>query len=354
MLYSQSRSSLNSGPYDIINLVLPCVLESDTNSMTTRSSQNWINQPGSMDTVGVTVDSYGDYSCLYSDNYYGIPLIRNSHIPLDDLPETLVPYNLARSMDSTDPELKKAGIHFFIDDYRFEVVWNRPAYSLKYFDKFETVFSPGWSLYLDYPLSVNLWNTYRNRWCGAYWQKNGIERVIPTIFWADERSYDFAFLGVEKGSIVATSTQGIRDPEHWVTGNWERFEHGYREMIRQIEPSLVISYAPLPEWAYDLSPVRIYPTRWDILKPTKRMREALAKDIYVMPQATKEMLAAKLAAEDQARLLNPPRPRGRQPGTTNNNNNKPKLTMLSGGKPLIELASKPKPVVVQMSLFGDS
>jgi len=191
-------------------------------------------------------------------------------------------YNIAKSLELDAPDLLTAGVHFFIDDYRFEVVWNRPHKTLPPFQRFNITFTPDWSLYIDYPLAVQIWNTYRNRWCGAWWQKNGVQGVVPSVGWSDERSYDFAFCGIEKGSPVAISTLGIREKEFWISGNWDRFRQGYEEMIRRIEPGMVFCYGPLPEWALDMCPVRAYPTTWDLKKPTKRML-TIGKDLYIMP-----------------------------------------------------------------------
>ena len=69
--------------------------------------------------------------------------------------------------DKVDPE---AICHFFLHDYQFERVWNQPK---KYINKllhYKAVLTPDFSLFTDYPVAVQIWNTYRNRWLGAYWQ----------------------------------------------------------------------------------------------------------------------------------------------------------------------------------------
>lgn len=47
-------------------------------------------------------------------------------------------------------------------------------------------------------MSLENFNYRSNRWCGAYLQSKGI-RVIPTINWGTEKSFDFCFAGVPKG-----------------------------------------------------------------------------------------------------------------------------------------------------------
>ena len=60
-------------------------------------------------------------------------------------------------------------------------------------------------MYLEMPYALQIYNTFRNRWCGAYLSDKGI-KVIPTVSWSDEKSIEFCFKGIEKGSIVAVST----------------------------------------------------------------------------------------------------------------------------------------------------
>lgn len=107
--------------------------------------------------------------------------------------------------------------------------------------------------------NMQRYNTFRNRWVGAYLADKGI-RVIPTINWGLENTFDFCFNGIEKGSTVAVSTymasaHGNRADQK------EFFMAGYNEMLKRIEPETIICYHyPFPEMKgnilfvdYDLS-----------------------------------------------------------------------------------------------------
>ena len=59
------------------------------------------------------------------------------------------------------------------------------------------------------PKAIQLFNVFRNRWVGAYWQSKGIT-VIPTVSWSDTASYEFCFDGIENGSIVAVGMIGCK------------------------------------------------------------------------------------------------------------------------------------------------
>lgn len=146
--------------------------------------------------------------------------------------------------------------HFFLDDFRFEAVWNNPEESLKHL-KTKIVLSPDFSIYRDWPLALQIWNTYRNRECGAYWQEKGL-RVIPTVSWAGPDSYDFCFAGIEPGGIVAIGTVGLQNDD--ATGSY--FHAGFIEMIQRLSPKTVLCYGPVLDSVSDFTKIITYPTFW--------------------------------------------------------------------------------------------
>lgn len=159
---------------------------------------------------------------------YGMPLIRKCDI--DDI--ELIGFNYARTTNE-----KQKFLHFFLDDYQFYRVWNELEKNGEIVKDFAGALSPDFSLYSDYPLSLQIYNTYRNRYCGAYWQSLGI-KVIPTIGWSDESSFDFCFEGVEKGGIVAVGTVGVMNDEKAK----KLFLQGYNEMMKRLEPKKILIY----------------------------------------------------------------------------------------------------------------
>lgn len=155
---------------------------------------------------------------------------------------------------------KREGIgatHFFLDDFRFESIWNDPTSSLKHL-KTPVVLSPDFSLYRDWPLALQIWNTYRNRWCGAFWQSKGYQ-VIPTISWGGPESYEFCFAGLEPGGVVAISALGILGmAEHHL------FMAGFDEMRERIKPTKILCYGafPEPQNGHLCEDIITYPTFW--------------------------------------------------------------------------------------------
>jgi len=81
------------------------------------------------------------------------------------------------------PEERSSGvIGYFTEDYRFESLWNsKTRQALKLLrEDWSGVCLPDYSIYSDDPYPVQLWNTFRQRWLGRFWQELGIP-VIPII-----------------------------------------------------------------------------------------------------------------------------------------------------------------------------
>ncbi|MDR1188984.1 MAG: DUF4417 domain-containing protein [Bifidobacteriaceae bacterium] len=168
---------------------------------------------------------------------YDMPLIAAQDVDLETL--ALVRFT---SIDDGDAEAGALTVHFFEDDERFDQVWNRPEVQVDRLRAYKQVLSPDFSLFTDRPVVEQIVNTYRNRWCGALWQREGLT-VIPTASWSDGASFDFCFDGLEEGSVVAISTVGVRDLQ-------EGFMRGYREMVRIVRPETVVCYGtPFEEMA---------------------------------------------------------------------------------------------------------
>lgn len=132
------------------------------------------------------------------------------------IPAELIPFNYAKSYPD-----RNVGVHFFIDDYQFERVWRFPDRYVPLLREYECVFTPDFSLYVNMPLTLKIYNVYRSRVLGHYWKKQGI-KVVPTLQWADLRTFGFCFTGIAPGGVVAVSTHGsAQNPQsrgYWIAG----------------------------------------------------------------------------------------------------------------------------------------
>lgn len=127
------------------------------------------------------------------------------------------------------------GCHFFLDDYRIQRVWNNPLKYVEMLRRYAFVLSPDFSLYVDYPVALSIYNNYRKNWCARFWQENGIQ-VIPTIRWMYEDSYDWCFDGAPVHSVVAVSSCGICNDVKMI----DMFLKGYNRMIEVLEPTQIL------------------------------------------------------------------------------------------------------------------
>ena len=129
-------------------------------------------------------------------------------------------------------------------------------------------------MYIEMHKLQQLYNTFKNRWCGAFLYSKGI-RVIPTVSWGLPDTFDFCFEGIEKGSTVAVSTYMVSEHNNH-SDQKEFFMTGYNEMLKRIEPENIICYhEPFPEMEgniiyvnYELSSWRYFNTD-EVYKPSK-------------------------------------------------------------------------------------
>lgn len=172
--------------------------------------------------------AYGQFE---SSNKWGIPDLLPVHVEdLADIP--LQGFNYA--LKEKQPE--RIGCHFFLHDYQFERVWNYPDRYIPILERFKFVLSPDFSPYADMPEALKVYNVYRNRWCGRYWQDFDIT-VIPTVTWSDDQSVEYCLSGIPKHSTIAVSTMG---EGRWA--NWQALRRNWDQMIDTLEPDTILLY----------------------------------------------------------------------------------------------------------------
>ena len=178
------------------------------------------------------LDNMKYISYLKLSGNLGMPIIKKEEI---ELKQETVSFNNRTQKDCV-------ALHFFIDDYQFERIWNNPERYIEMFKKYEYICSPDYSLFLDHPKAFQIFNTFKKQYLGAYYQLHGI-KVVPTVSWSDSSSYEWCFDGIEQGSCVACSSIGcLRDKEAK-----QLFIDGFIVMIHVIHPSKILMVGNLPE-----------------------------------------------------------------------------------------------------------
>lgn len=147
-------------------------------------------------------------------------------------------FNYARSQRVT----KGKGVHFFLEDYMFERVWNRLEVNTELLRPYDYVITPDFSLFMDFPLPMQKWNHYRKHLVGAYWQQQGL-RVIPSPCWSDESSFDWCFDGEPVNAPVAVCSTGVMRYKPRL----RRFMMGYDAMLERLNPSAILFFGAVPK-----------------------------------------------------------------------------------------------------------
>ena len=95
------------------------------------------------------------------------------------------------------------------------------------------------------PLPMMMWNVYRSRLLGQMMQQLGLT-VIPTVSWADERSFEFCFDGLPLNSTLSISTIGVKKSDK-ANQMWQR---GVLKMIAKLHPKQLLVYGGQVDFIY--------------------------------------------------------------------------------------------------------
>jgi len=165
------------------------------------------------------------------EGYYDIPIIRPQEIDLSEV--QVLGFNYAKGCKNPGDYI----LHFYVDDYQFERVWQVPEAYLPMLKRFKAVLAPDFSLYDDFPMAVNLYNHYRKHWLAAYWQENGVN-VIPTICWGIPETYEWCFDGEPRYSTVSISCVGCNKSKERSQQYWDEFS----KVIDILKPRVVLLF----------------------------------------------------------------------------------------------------------------
>lgn len=132
---------------------------------------------------------------------------------------------------------KGQAIHFFQHDYTFNCMWRNLELETRKLSKFDAVFTPDWSLFVDIPEQLNKMATYKTRFVGAYMQKCGFA-VIPTFSWGNAASLKWCFEGLPTGGVMATCGTGIKH----CSAAFRLWCYGMRKVEEEKSPSLIYVY----------------------------------------------------------------------------------------------------------------
>lgn len=185
-----------------------------------------------------TINQYNlfNYDPDRTEGKYDMPVLDG----VDHVPADLQGFNYVLNKPDTTK-----GVHFFLDDYQFERIWQRPEFYIEKLIDFDCALTPDFSLYLDMPIAMQVWNIYRSRLIGQIMQDYGIT-VIPTVSWSTKDSFDFCFDGLPQNATLAVSTIGVKQDKE----QFEIWIDGMNEMIERLSPTKIIVYGGKVDYDY--------------------------------------------------------------------------------------------------------
>ena len=164
------------------------------------------------------------------------------------IPDGMVPFSRRN-----DPAALGKFVCFYEYDRRFAQCLHAPKEFCGDLKRFKGIITPDCSLYIDMPLVTQIFNVYKSRAIGSFFQSQGIY-VIPNVRWGDERTYTtealpekVAFLGLPKHSILSVGTYGcVQSKEAKFY-----FREGMCAMLEELEPEVVLVYGSMSRYIFE-------------------------------------------------------------------------------------------------------
>ena len=186
---------------------------------------------------------------------YQFPII--PQCTLDTMPEDSIDFE--ESFSRKIKNHRKLNVNFYIDDVKFNRLWNNPDKYLEHLKCFHSVTMPDFSISTGdrgMPFTLNIYNKYRNHALAWYLHMNDI-KVIPSVPIADKDSYDWCFDGLPQNSILSVCTNGR------VRAKASRIEFcdGFKYMCDKLQPTRVIIVGRIPDELKSDVPITNYQTR---------------------------------------------------------------------------------------------
>jgi len=173
---------------------------------------------------------------------FDIPFCPNTNT---SIPKDIITYDEAKRIYNKQIKKNKefhidVYVCFYCDDYIFDSttgIWFRYKKALGILKHFKGIITPDFSTYIDFPISLKIFNTYRMRAFGYYVGKQGLE-VINNIR-GSVLDFDYCFRGIPHNEIVCIGTvgSGLKYLE-----NRDQFNQWILKMVEVLNPHTILIY----------------------------------------------------------------------------------------------------------------
>lgn len=161
--------------------------------------------------------------------------------PIDAIPKHLVPFSKITNAKYTIDE--GTWVHFYEIDKIIKRMADNPSKYFKYLDKYAGVIGMDNSVYRNMPYYMQFRDVAKNREIDYILQKNNYN-LIPNVRVGDERTYEFALVGLPKHSTIAIGALGNLKEKR----NLKYFKEGLDFIVYSLEPIRIIFYGIVPEY----------------------------------------------------------------------------------------------------------
>lgn len=173
-----------------------------------------------------------------------IPIPVVNKVESVELPPIALPFSNVVNKKTSD-----VLVVFYEADMKFARILHNPKRYVEPLKKFKYVVGPDFSQKIGMNPFICFCNSWWNKGLTAFFQNMGII-MIPNVTWSTPASYEYAFKGLPKKSVIAINSNGIK-------GNaaalylWRK---GYEEALGALDPILIIRYGDkLPGEREDIS-----------------------------------------------------------------------------------------------------
>ncbi|MFG6386794.1 MAG: DUF4417 domain-containing protein [Muribaculaceae bacterium] len=181
-------------------------------------------------------------SISFTNDSLPIPIVQR--VEAIELPSIALPFSKVVNKSASDTL-----VVFYEPDINFARILHNPKRYVNSLRRFPCVVGPDFSQKIGMNPFVCYSNSWWNKALTAYFQSCGIT-MVPNATWSTPASYDYAFKGLPKKSVIAINSNGIKGNDAALY-LWRK---GYGEALRVLEPTLILRYGDrLPGEKEDIS-----------------------------------------------------------------------------------------------------